>query len=73
VSRRILVALLTLIIAVVAGAMVPVAMNAVNQDRTSFIGDEEAAVAVSPRHDQASRIDFSVRCHQQFTIRRLAH
>jgi signal transduction histidine kinase len=37
VTRRILVALLTLIIAVVAGAMVPLAMNAASHDRTSFI------------------------------------
>src|ERR1700734_685031 len=55
VSRRILVALLTLIIAVVAGAMVPVAMNAVNQDRTSFIGDEEAAVRTYAALEQTTQ------------------
>ena len=54
-SRRILVALLTLIIAVVAGAMVPVAMNAVNQDRTSFIGDEEAAVRTYAALEQTTQ------------------
>jgi signal transduction histidine kinase len=45
-ARRILFALLLLIIAVVFGAMLPVALNATSHDRTSFINEEEAAVKV---------------------------
>ena len=40
-ARRILVALITLIIAVVAGAMLPLAMNAASHDRTSFNQETE--------------------------------
>jgi signal transduction histidine kinase len=45
-TRRILVALLALIIATVCGAMVPVAMNAASHDRSSFISEEEDALKV---------------------------
>ena len=38
-TRRILVALITLIIAVVAGAMLPLAMNAASHDKTSFTNE----------------------------------
>ena len=40
-ARRILIALITLIIAVVAGAMLPLAMNAASHDRTSFNQETE--------------------------------
>ena len=40
-TRRILIALLTLIIAVVAGAMLPLALNAASHDRTSFNQETE--------------------------------
>ncbi|HEY1623052.1 MAG TPA: HAMP domain-containing sensor histidine kinase [Streptosporangiaceae bacterium] len=40
-TRRILVALITLIVAVVAGAMVPLAVNTASHDRTSFNQETE--------------------------------